>query len=42
VDLHYFAGFTLEETAEITGLTLRQLRHRWEKTRTWLQMRLSP
>jgi RNA polymerase sigma factor (TIGR02999 family) len=41
VDLHYFAGFTLEETAAIMGLTLRQVRHRWERTRRWLQRRLS-
>lgn len=40
VDLHYFAGFTLEEIAEITGLTFRQVRHRWEKGRDWLKDRL--
>ena len=37
VDMHYFAGFTLEEIADITGLTLRQVRHRWEKGRNWLK-----
>jgi RNA polymerase sigma factor (TIGR02999 family) len=41
VDMHYFAGFTLEEIAEITGLTFRQTRHRWEKGRDWLKERLS-
>jgi RNA polymerase sigma factor (TIGR02999 family) len=40
VDLHYFAGFTLDEIAEITGLTLRQVRHRWEKGRDWLKLRM--
>jgi DNA-directed RNA polymerase specialized sigma24 family protein len=40
VDMHYFAGFTLEEIAEITGLTFRQVRHRWEKGRDWLKGRL--
>lgn len=40
VDMHYFAGFTLEEIAEITGLTFRQVRHRWEKGRDWLKERL--
>jgi len=40
VDLHYFAGFTLEEIAEKTGLTLRQVRHRWAKGRDWLKDRL--
>ncbi len=37
VDMHYFAGFTLEEIAETTGLTFRQVRHRWEKGRDWLK-----
>jgi RNA polymerase sigma factor (TIGR02999 family) len=37
VDMHYFAGFTLEEIAEITGLTFRQVRHRWERGRDWLK-----
>jgi RNA polymerase sigma factor (TIGR02999 family) len=37
VDMHYFAGFTFEEIAEITGLSFRQVRHRWEKGRDWLK-----
>ena len=40
VDMHYFAGFTLQEISEITGLTFRQVRHLWEKGRDWLQDRL--
>lgn len=40
VDMHYFAGFTLEEVAEITGMTLRQVRHLWEKGRDWLKARV--
>lgn len=40
VDMHYFAGFTFEEIAEITGLTFRQVRHRWEKGRDWLKDRM--
>ena len=41
VDMHYFAGFTLEEIAEITcSLTFRQVRHRWEKGRDWLKDRM--
>src|SRR5208282_2206117 len=31
VDMHYFAGFTLQEIADVTGLTFRQVRHLWEK-----------
>jgi RNA polymerase sigma factor (TIGR02999 family) len=37
VDMHYFAGFTLEEIAQITSLTFRQVRHLWEKGRDWLK-----
>lgn len=40
VDLHYFAGFSLEETGEITGLTLRQVRHRWSKGQAFLRKNL--
>jgi RNA polymerase sigma factor (TIGR02999 family) len=40
VDMHYFAGFTLDEIAKITGLTVRHIRHRWEKGRDWLKLRL--
>ena len=41
IDLHYFAGFTLEESAEVMRLTLRQVRHRWSKAKRWLQEGLS-
>lgn len=41
VDLHYFAGFTLAEIAEIHGLSLRQVRHQWDKTSDWLRDRLT-
>lgn len=40
VDMHYFAGFTLEEIAKLTGLTFRQVRHRWKKGRDWLKDRM--
>jgi len=39
-DLHYFAGFSLEKIAELTELSLRQVRSRWEKARDWLKLRL--
>lgn len=42
VDMHYFAGFSFEEISEITGLSLRQVRHRWEKGRDWLKDHLLP
>ena len=40
VDLHYFAGFSFEEIAEITGLSQRQVRHLWDKGRDWLKQRM--
>jgi len=40
VDMMYFAGFTLEETAKETGLTFRQVRSRWERGRDWLKKML--
>jgi RNA polymerase sigma factor (TIGR02999 family) len=40
VDLHYMVGFSLDEIADITGLTLRQVRHRWKKGQDWLKDRL--
>jgi len=40
VDMHYFAGFTLQEIAELSGLTFRQVRHLWERGRDWLKDRL--
>jgi RNA polymerase sigma factor (TIGR02999 family) len=40
VDMHYFAGFTLEEIAQETGLTLKQVRARWERGMKWLKRML--
>jgi len=40
VDMHYFAGFTLEEIANETGLTIRQVRLRWERGMKWLKRTL--
>ncbi len=37
VDLHYFVGYTFEEVTQKTGLTLRQVRHRWERGCNWLK-----
>lgn len=42
VDMHYFAGFTLEEIAQQTGLTLKQVRGRWDKAHKWLERQLRP
>jgi RNA polymerase sigma factor (TIGR02999 family) len=40
VDMHYFAGFTLEEIAAETRLTVKQVRGRWEKGLKWLKRKL--
>jgi len=40
VDMHYFSGFTLEEIAKETGLTLKQARFRWERGLKWLKRML--
>jgi RNA polymerase sigma factor (TIGR02999 family) len=41
VDMHYFSGFTLEEIAQETGLTFRQVRSRWERGMKWLKRMLA-
>jgi RNA polymerase sigma factor (TIGR02999 family) len=40
VDMHYFSGFTLEEIAAETGLTVKQVRLRWERGMKWLKRTL--
>ena len=40
LDMHYFSGFTLEEIASETGLTVRQVRLRWERGMKWLKRML--
>ena len=40
VDMHYFAGFTLEEIATETRFTVKQVRGRWKKGLKWLKRRL--
>jgi len=40
VDMHYFSGFTLEEISKETGLTLKQVRTRWQRGMRWLRRTL--
>jgi RNA polymerase sigma factor (TIGR02999 family) len=40
VDMHYFSGATLEEIAQETGFTFRQVRSRWERGRDTLKRML--
>jgi DNA-directed RNA polymerase specialized sigma24 family protein len=35
--MHYFAGFSFGEIAETNGLSVRQVRLRWEKGIKWLK-----
>jgi RNA polymerase sigma-70 factor, ECF subfamily len=42
VDLHYFAGFSFDEIAPITGMSPRRIRHLWVKGRDWLRDRMTP
>jgi RNA polymerase sigma factor (TIGR02999 family) len=37
VDMHYFSGFTMEEIARETGLSVKQVRLRWERGLKWLK-----
>ena len=40
VELRFFAGLTLEETAAVLGLTPRQVEGRWNFARGWLRREL--
>ena len=40
VELRFFGGATLEETAKYLGITRRQLEGRWAATRAWLYKRV--
>jgi RNA polymerase sigma factor (TIGR02999 family) len=39
---HHVSGFELHEIAKGSGLSLRQVRYRWQKGKTWLATRLIP
>ena len=41
VELRFFAGLSVEETAEVLGLSPATVKRRWEASRAWLQQRLS-
>jgi RNA polymerase sigma factor (TIGR02999 family) len=40
VELRYFAGLDVEETAEVLGLSPRTVKREWQTARAWLQHRL--
>lgn len=41
VELRYFAGFTIEETAELLGVGTRTVERDWQKARAWLEEELA-
>lgn len=40
IDLMFFAGLGMKETAEMVGLPLRTFERRWKATRAWLHKRV--
>jgi len=36
VELHFFGGLTVEETADIVGISSRQVKREWSHARAWL------
>jgi RNA polymerase sigma factor (TIGR02999 family) len=41
VELRFFAGLTIEETAEVTGLSTATVERGWRAARAWLRVELS-
>jgi RNA polymerase sigma factor (TIGR02999 family) len=41
VELRFFGGLTVEETAEVLGLTVRSLEREWAAARAWLRTALN-
>lgn len=41
VELRYFGGLTLEETADVVGLSVATVKREWAMARAWLQRELS-
>ena len=41
VELRFFAGFSLEETAELTGLSTAKVRREWSAAKAWFAREMS-
>lgn len=41
VELRFFGGLTVDDTAKVLGLSPRQVKRDWKWARTWLRQRLS-
>lgn len=42
VEMRYFAGLTLEETADVLGVSLATVKREWSMARAWLRCELEP
>ncbi len=42
IELRYFAGFSIEETADVLGVSPATVKRDWALARAWLQRELSP
>jgi len=42
VELRYFGGLTVDETAAVTGLSARTVKREWAAARVWLLQRMAP
>jgi RNA polymerase sigma factor (TIGR02999 family) len=42
VELRYFGGLTLEETASVTGISVASVKREWTLARAWLRRELAP
>jgi RNA polymerase sigma factor (TIGR02999 family) len=42
VELRYFGGLTLEETASVVGISLATVKREWAMARAWLRRELAP
>jgi len=41
VELRYFGGLTLEETASVVGISLASVKREWAMARAWLRRELA-
>ena len=41
VELRYFAGLSIEETAEVLGVSPATVKRQWQVVRAWLKRELS-
>ena len=41
VELRFFAGMTVEETAEALGISVRTVKRDWRVAKAWLKRRLN-